>query len=174
MPNIIHSYKEYPSNLIELFNKFVEIFQNYENYIISDVAEILSDGTISVVEIGPRIGLSTRFKYSLLKFSVKFDIVKGLLDIHFSGNKVASKQFKNPIIRCVNKAIDIINQHLDYLEGESGPKTTCLVCRKEIPSNSKFCSECGAETITKQICFACGVQLPRYCKFCNTCGAKLD
>ncbi|MGH7333549.1 MAG: adenylate/guanylate cyclase domain-containing protein, partial [Candidatus Rokuibacteriota bacterium] len=47
----------------------------------------------------------------------------------------------------------------------------CPRCRRDNPSGSKFCLECG--TKLNPVCTACGSELPGAAKFCNECGQKV-
>ncbi len=54
--------------------------------------------------------------------------------------------------------------------------TTCPVCGKEVPSNAKFCLECGSKievlADNEMICPACGQKTSKG-KFCMECGSPL-
>ena len=60
----------------------------------------------------------------------------------------------------------------------------CPQCGKKIPSNSKFCIECGEELKEKpntkgenlpgKICSQCGSSNPSHSKFCLECGGELN
>ena len=47
----------------------------------------------------------------------------------------------------------------------------CTKCGGLVPSNAKFCSECGAPFIKK--CPECNTDVPPGAKFCLECGHKL-
>lgn len=49
--------------------------------------------------------------------------------------------------------------------------TTCTNCGNVLPTNAKFCMECGQAVIRK--CPNCGVEVPQGGKFCLECGTKL-
>lgn len=49
---------------------------------------------------------------------------------------------------------------------------TCYNCQAQIPANSKFCPECGANQ-TAKTCSNCGANNPPNAKFCADCGTKL-
>ena len=54
----------------------------------------------------------------------------------------------------------------------------CISCGHEIPEDSEFCSECGAQIqeITDDaegFCTECGIKLPADSAFCTDCGAKI-
>ena len=48
----------------------------------------------------------------------------------------------------------------------------CISCGKEIPVQSKFCPECGANN-SEKIC-ECGYKLTSDAKFCPNCGKKVE
>lgn len=50
---------------------------------------------------------------------------------------------------------------------------TCPKCSKQIPSNSKFCPECGEKLSSGVFCKECGQSLPAGAKFCPACGKKV-
>jgi membrane protease subunit (stomatin/prohibitin family) len=50
---------------------------------------------------------------------------------------------------------------------------TCYNCQAQIPSNSKFCPECGANQAAKT-CSNCQAQNLPNAKFCTNCGNKLE
>ncbi len=51
----------------------------------------------------------------------------------------------------------------------------CPQCQSELPSNSKFCNECGAkiELNRPKFCHQCGASVSIGVKFCSECGTKL-
>lgn len=49
---------------------------------------------------------------------------------------------------------------------------TCWNCNAQIPANTKFCPECGANQSPK-VCPTCGTQNAPNAKFCTNCGTKL-
>lgn len=49
---------------------------------------------------------------------------------------------------------------------------TCSKCGARIPSESKFCLECGVKINQDYHCHGCGEKLPADANFCNNCGAK--
>lgn len=52
------------------------------------------------------------------------------------------------------------------------PSDICSVCRKPIPSGSKFCPECGNPI--PQVCSKCGKPIAVGANFCSECGQKLN
>ena len=49
----------------------------------------------------------------------------------------------------------------------------CCKCKAEIPDNSRFCMECGAEQSTGKVCPNCGAKgLPVEALFCPHCGRQ--
>ena len=58
-------------------------------------------------------------------------------------------------------------------EGFSGKNTKkCPTCGNEIPSNSKFCNNCGAKL--NKVCPSCGSENESDANYCFKCGQKLD
>ena len=49
---------------------------------------------------------------------------------------------------------------------------TCYNCNAQIPANSKFCPECGADQAAKA-CPNCQTQNLPNAKFCTNCGTQL-
>lgn len=49
---------------------------------------------------------------------------------------------------------------------------TCPSCGANVPTKSKFCSECGYAFPVKKFCNICGAEMPENSKFCGECGAK--
>jgi membrane protease subunit (stomatin/prohibitin family) len=50
----------------------------------------------------------------------------------------------------------------------------CPKCRTELPPEAKFCSSCGHRLGTTLTCPHCGTKLPPDTKFCTNCGEKVD
>lgn len=52
----------------------------------------------------------------------------------------------------------------------------CAKCGADMPTNSKFCPECGqkVEKASGKFCSECGAKNKATAKFCNECGNKLD
>lgn len=48
----------------------------------------------------------------------------------------------------------------------------CPSCGTSLPAGTKFCSECGANTLAKPTCAGCGAEAVPGAKFCGECGAK--
>ena len=55
------------------------------------------------------------------------------------------------------------------------PTKECPYCKKQISINSKFCPECGKDTVaqTGNPCPKCGTLNPDGTKFCSSCGAPM-
>jgi membrane protease subunit (stomatin/prohibitin family) len=51
-------------------------------------------------------------------------------------------------------------------------QAVCSACGMSIPSNSKFCPNCGAKQNAQAFCTNCGKAIPEGTKFCPECGAK--
>ena len=49
----------------------------------------------------------------------------------------------------------------------------CHNCGSQNSNDSKFCSSCGSEIITKNFCSQCGATLTSGAKFCNACGKAI-
>lgn len=56
---------------------------------------------------------------------------------------------------------------------KSAQTKKCSGCGKDIPSNAKFCPECGAKQEAK-FCSNCGEKLNENAKFCPNCGNKVE
>ncbi|MEW6592845.1 MAG: zinc-ribbon domain-containing protein, partial [Candidatus Hadarchaeota archaeon] len=57
------------------------------------------------------------------------------------------------------------------------PLVICPNCSAQVPSNSKFCPECGGKLAIKPKtikCPKCGEAVPAGTKFCPSCGKKLS
>jgi membrane protease subunit (stomatin/prohibitin family) len=52
------------------------------------------------------------------------------------------------------------------------PKMRCPECKEDIPAESKFCPECGANLAATTKCKKCGADMPKSSKFCTECGEK--
>jgi RNA polymerase subunit RPABC4/transcription elongation factor Spt4 len=49
---------------------------------------------------------------------------------------------------------------------------TCYNCNAQIPANTKFCPECGANQ-TAKACPNCGTSNMPNAKFCTNCGNQM-
>lgn len=49
---------------------------------------------------------------------------------------------------------------------------SCPKCEAPMPTNARFCPECGAEVKVEKHCTQCGALLQPNAKFCGDCGAK--
>ena len=52
-------------------------------------------------------------------------------------------------------------------------RASCPQCEAPMPSNAKFCPECGAQLKAKTECPNCGEKFTPGAKFCPECGHKL-
>jgi len=52
-------------------------------------------------------------------------------------------------------------------------RASCPECEAPMPSNAKFCPECGAQLKAKTECPNCGEKFTPGAKFCPECGHKL-
>ncbi len=50
----------------------------------------------------------------------------------------------------------------------------CPQCGKDLPPNAKFCPECGFRLGSSLKCSQCGAEIPAGAKFCSECGAKVS
>jgi membrane protease subunit (stomatin/prohibitin family) len=55
-----------------------------------------------------------------------------------------------------------------------GVRATCPACGVPLPSNSKFCPECGSKIVNEYSCVQCGAKITGEAKFCPECGTKID
>lgn len=49
----------------------------------------------------------------------------------------------------------------------------CPRCHNEVPENSRFCQNCGAQLVIMNRCPKCQTELPPEAKFCSSCGHRL-
>jgi RNA polymerase subunit RPABC4/transcription elongation factor Spt4 len=65
----------------------------------------------------------------------------------------------------------------DYISGENKELSDlfCVKCRKLLNRDSKFCPECGTETVNSlpALCKNCRCELQAGTKFCERCGIKI-
>ena len=95
--------------------------------------------------------------------------------IEYEGNKrvILAKQ---PILEERHKNISKEQLLENALVGEGcnqekiEPTVKCEKCGHTSPKGIKFCSNCGAEIITKVFCTNCGEELSPTNKFCSRCG----
>lgn len=52
------------------------------------------------------------------------------------------------------------------------PKVRCPECKDDIPADSKFCPDCGANLAATVKCKKCKAEIPKSSKFCTECGEK--
>lgn len=55
----------------------------------------------------------------------------------------------------------------------SGSTVTCPSCGRSVPSDSKFCSDCGARMPDRRFCPDCGAEVTAGSRFCPACGKRL-
>jgi membrane protease subunit (stomatin/prohibitin family) len=55
-----------------------------------------------------------------------------------------------------------------------GIRATCPECEAPLPTNVKFCPECGAKIKSEAHCTECGAKLAPGAKFCAECGKKVE
>ena len=58
-------------------------------------------------------------------------------------------------------------------ENKSSSNKKCSSCNASIPTNAKFCPECGQKVNAKKFCSQCGNEVGENAKFCPNCGNKL-
>lgn len=51
---------------------------------------------------------------------------------------------------------------------------TCTNCGEQLPSDARFCENCGTGVKTEPICSYCGCHLAEYTEFCPDCGNKTN
>ena len=51
---------------------------------------------------------------------------------------------------------------------------TCTNCGEQLPSDARFCENCGTGVKTEPICSYCGCHLAEYTEFCTDCGNKTN
>ena len=49
----------------------------------------------------------------------------------------------------------------------------CPHCHNEVPDNSRFCQNCGAQLVIMNRCPQCQIELPAEARFCSSCGHQL-
>lgn len=64
------------------------------------------------------------------------------------------------------------DRHLGAETWRETIRATCPECEASLPSDVKFCPECGAKIKGKSHCTECGAELAAGAKFCAECGAK--
>ncbi len=52
-------------------------------------------------------------------------------------------------------------------------KLQCPKCHNEVPADSRFCQNCGAQFVILNRCPDCQTELPAEAQFCSNCGRKL-
>ncbi len=52
-------------------------------------------------------------------------------------------------------------------------KVQCSKCHNEVPANSRFCQNCGAQLFVMNRCPECQAELPAEASFCSNCGHRL-
>ena len=58
-------------------------------------------------------------------------------------------------------------------DNKSSQDKKCPSCSASIPSNAKFCPQCGEKLNAKKFCTQCGTEISASSKFCPECGNKL-
>ena len=78
------------------------------------------------------------------------------------------------IVSVLRQKIELEEQNEldDDLYSNEKNKETCTFCGAELPSNAKFCPECGTKVETIPVCPECGHKGNIGEKFCTECGNK--
>ena len=58
-------------------------------------------------------------------------------------------------------------------ETASATALQCPRCHNEVPDNSRFCQNCGAQLVIMNRCPQCQIELPAEARFCSSCGHQL-
>ena len=148
----ILTVKKYPANLEALFEKFATILEANEIFVAHSMGGNLSANTFLIVEIGPREGVSSKFKVATSDFTVAFEVENGVLNIMYEGSWTIGGLVKPYIIKSVNQAVRDLSV--------STPAPTPTGTTGTTPAN-KFCSSCGKQVGPGTI-------------FCEGCGANLN
>lgn len=88
-------------------------------------------------------------------------------DVFSNKESKTEKQNIQPISRNDDYAEKII-QDQNKIEAK-----VCLKCNKKNPFESKYCSNCGNEFLSKAYCKKCGSKINEGSKFCNMCGSRI-
>jgi predicted amidophosphoribosyltransferase len=59
-------------------------------------------------------------------------------------------------------------------KSESVPLHQCPDCKLDIPTDAKFCPQCGHQQVVFRQCQNCGKNLTANAKFCSKCGKPSD
>lgn len=71
----------------------------------------------------------------------------------------------------LDKKVALLNTIPQSMTATTGSEMViCHNCGSKNSNDSKFCSSCGSEIITKKFCSQCGATLTPGVKFCNMCG----
>lgn len=65
------------------------------------------------------------------------------------------------------------DKKLDEKQWRTTIRATCPNCETPLPSNVKFCPDCGTKIQTSQHCLECGAALTPGARFCPDCGQKV-
>ena len=72
-----------------------------------------------------------------------------------------------------NMSADLMTQPQSDKEALQNTGAVCISCTHTLPTNAKFCPECGTEQKpTVKFCSECGVKQSPDAKFCTSCGSK--
>ncbi len=74
----------------------------------------------------------------------------------------------------INKSMNQTEPGAGGTNQQSTPIVACPECKSMIPSNSKFCPECGKKLNLEKFCSKCGNPLLPGAKFCSGCGKKIQ
>jgi len=83
---------------------------------------------------------------------------------------------KKPAKKCPKCQADVPSESKFCLNcGEKlGETVKCPECNADLPNGAKFCLNCGAKLAEKKHCPECNEELPPGTKFCSNCGAKIE
>ncbi len=79
-----------------------------------------------------------------------------------------------PGIKCPSCGADVPSgsKFCTNCGGKIGGGAPCPKCKADVPSGSKFCPACGAKIVTN--CPKCNAELQPGAKFCPSCGEKIE
>ena len=119
--------------------------------------------------------------YSIQNISTEINEKYNTVSIVMSDLKTieyVSYNYENGKYHLEKQGIDFIQSLLDENvkknESRETEVTKCTSCGAELPSNAKFCPECGTKVETIPVCPECGHKGNIGEKFCSECGNNLQ